>query len=171
MRPTLRSALLAPLVGGTLLVLVPAVLASPRLSVAPAPQGVLGALLVVAGLVVVVSSIREFAVIGHGTPLPIDPPRQLVTSGPYHYVRNPMALGFVTTIVGEAALLDSRAPLVYAVLALAALHVLVIAHEEPANRRRFGEEYEAYRRAVRRWIPGASRPGRSPGLRASGHAP
>ena len=76
-----------------------------------------------------------------------------MTSGPYRYVRNPMALGFVTVILGEAALFDSIALLVYAAIAFGAIHLLVVVHEEPAHRRRFGAAFDAYYRQVARWIP------------------
>jgi protein-S-isoprenylcysteine O-methyltransferase Ste14 len=65
------------------------------------------------GLLVVFWSARELAVRGRGTPNPLDPPLELVTTGPYQYVRNPMALGFVTLILGEAALYGSTALLVW----------------------------------------------------------
>jgi len=43
--------------------------------------------------------------------------------------------------------------LVYAGVLAVAFHLLVIGYEEPRLRARFGEQYEAYRRTVSRWIP------------------
>ena len=153
--PELRSVLVALVVGGTLLVLVPAYLLELQggPTIAAVPLAVLGCVLVLAGLLVAFWSTQELAMIGRGTPNPLDPPRELVTSGPYRYVRNPMALGFVTVLLGEAALFRSTALLVYAAIAFCAIHLLVVVHEEPAHRRRFGPAFDAYCRQAARWIP------------------
>lgn len=154
MKPELRAVLVAVVVGGTLLVLVPAYLLSGRgAATAAVPQAALGCGLVLVGLLVALWSTRELAVSGRGTPNPLDPPHQLVTTGPYRYVRNPMALGFVTVVLGEAALFESIALLVYAAIAFCAIHLLVVVHEEPAHRRRFGAAFDAYSREVARWTP------------------
>jgi len=47
-------------------------------------------------------SFARFAVQGVGTPAPIFPPRRLVVTGLYRYVRNPMHIAVVSTIVGQA---------------------------------------------------------------------
>ena len=146
--------MVAPVVGGAFLVLLPgSLLASRGWRLAPMALRVPGAAVIAAGLVVVVWAIREFAVTGHGTPFPVDPPRELVTRGPYRYVHNPMALGVVTTILGEAALFGSLVLAAYGGGALVAIHLMVVGYEEPANRRRFGGAYDGYCAAVRRWIP------------------
>lgn len=153
--PGIRAALVALVVGGTLLVLVPGVLvrSTGGFWPEPGPVAALGALLVLAGLVAVSWTIRDFAVTGRGTPNPLDPPRVLVTRGLYRRVRNPMALGFVTVLLGEAAVFGSIAMVVYALASLGAIHLLVVFHEEPANRRRFGAAFDAYCAKVPRWIP------------------
>src|SRR3989442_9350533 len=47
---------------------------------------------------------RDFALVGRGTPAPFDSPRQLVATGLYRWVRNPMYLSALSLLVGEAAL-------------------------------------------------------------------
>jgi len=81
----------------------------------------------------------------------LDPPKKLVVEGPYRIVRNPMywSVGFV--MLGEAAVFHSFA-LVELVAAFAA-GVFVLLYEEPALRRKFGEEYEVYCKRVPRWLP------------------
>ena len=90
---------------------------------------------------------------GTGTPAPIDPPRNLVVSGLYRFVRNPMYVGVALVLLSEAALFGSFRLLEYALIVWAAFFLFVVAYEEPALRRKFGVSYQAYFEAVPRWIP------------------
>ena len=90
---------------------------------------------------------------GRGTPAPIDAPVFLVRAGPYQRVRNPMYLAVLSTIIGEAILFHSLLLVGYALLVGLAVHLFVVFYEEPTLRRQFGESYEAYLRAVPRWLP------------------
>lgn len=94
-----------------------------------------------------------FARVGRGTPGPWDAPRQFVAVGPYRWVRNPIYLAALLVVVGEAWLFLSLALFLYAGALAIGVHLLVVGYEEPTLRRRFGDEYETYRRHVRRWIP------------------
>jgi protein-S-isoprenylcysteine O-methyltransferase Ste14 len=98
----------------------------------------------------------DFAVAGRGTPAPIDPPKQLVVRGLYRYVRNPMYLGVLLVVVGWAELFRSAHVLEYGLGVILVAHCFVVLVEEPLLRRRFGASYEAYCRAVRRWLPGGA---------------
>jgi protein-S-isoprenylcysteine O-methyltransferase Ste14 len=94
-----------------------------------------------------------FALRGKGTPLPMDPPKKLVVEGPYRMVRNPMYWSVAFVMLGEAAVFRSFA-LAELVAAFAlGVNVFVLLYEEPALRRKFGEEYEAYCKRVPRWLP------------------
>lgn len=97
--------------------------------------------------------VQLFNVQGRGTPLPLDPPTRFVASGPYRFVRNPMALGLLLLLGGQAALYGSRAVLLYLLVILTAVHPFVVLVEEPELTKRFGPSYEAYRKRVPRWIP------------------
>lgn len=89
---------------------------------------------------------------GDGTPLPLDPPRRLVESGPYRWIRNPMHLGLIAFFAGEALLFRSVVFLiVVALLALAT--VLWSRHEERELERRFDGPYVRYRDSVPGWFP------------------
>jgi len=79
--------------------------------------------------------------------------KRLVVTGLNRYVRNPIYLGVVTIFIGEALLLGQARLLVYAAGAWAAVAAFVHWFEEPALVRRFGADYEAYRRSVPAWIP------------------
>jgi len=114
---------------------------------------VLGAALIVAGTVVLVYAFVLFVTAGVGTPAPVAPTERLVVSGLYRYVRNPMYLAVIATIVGQGLLLGRIVLLFYALAVGLAFSVFVRGHEEPTLSHRYGAEYEAYRRAVPRWWP------------------
>jgi protein-S-isoprenylcysteine O-methyltransferase Ste14 len=97
--------------------------------------------------------ILSFAIVGRGTPMPLDPPRRLVVRGPYRYVRNPMYLGAGLALGGAALYYQTVALLAYVSVFLLLLHVSVVSYEEPTLRQAFGEDYATYCRQVRRWWP------------------
>ena len=113
---------------------------------------VVGVVLIAAGLIPPVHVFAQFVRAG-GTPMPGAMTTRLVVTGFHRYVRNPIYLGAVTVFIGEALLLGRASLLVYAVAAWAGVAAFVRWYEEPALQRRFGAEYEAYRRAVPAWIP------------------
>ena len=110
-------------------------------------------MLIVAGIPGIVDSFARFAREGLGTPAPIAPTRHLVVSGLYRYVRNPIYVGVVAVIAGQAILFADRRVLLYAALVWLAFHLFVVAYEEPTLSRTFGAQYEAFRAHVPRWIP------------------
>ena len=105
------------------------------------------------GAAVAIWCVLTFAVLGRGTPAPFDPPRRLVVRGPYKYVRNPMYLGAGAALVGAALFYETSALWAYAAGFLVLMHLVVVLYEEPALRRTFGEDYEAYSRQAHRWWP------------------
>jgi len=121
----------------------------------------LGVALIAVGAISVIECFWRFAVVGLGTPAPVAPTEHLVVSGLYQYVRNPMYLGLLTAIVGQALLFGSMGLLWYAILVWMAFFAFVVSVEEPSLQRRFGSQYEAYRAHVRRWWPRFT-PWRSP---------
>jgi protein-S-isoprenylcysteine O-methyltransferase Ste14 len=117
------------------------------------PARLLGILLLLVGTALLVHAFAGFVVEGIGTPAPVAPPAHLVVGGLYRYVRNPMYLAVIATILGQALLLWRPVLLIYAALAAAAMVAFVVGHEQPALARTFGGEYTAYRRAVPGWWP------------------
>jgi len=114
----------------------------------------LGFVLITAGGIVIIGTFLRFATEGIGVPFPAEPSsRQVIAGGPYRYVRNPMYLAFLAAIVGQALLLSRPVLLIYAAVLLVALFALAQWWEEPRLAKRFGEEYEAYRRQVPGWWP------------------
>ena len=112
-----------------------------------------GILLIVAGLPGLVDSFARFALQGLGTPAPIAPTQNLVVTGLYRYVRNPIYVALVAVILGQAALFGDQRLLAYGVLVWLAFHAFVVGYEEPVLAGSFGTEYEDFRANVPRWIP------------------
>ncbi len=113
----------------------------------------LGALLIAAALPFFGAFLSRFVTEGHGTPAPIAPPERLVVGGPFRYVRNPAYVCAVSIVAGQGLLFGSWAVLVYAAFLAVGFHLFVVLYEEPTLRTQFGAEYEAYCRAVPRWLP------------------
>jgi protein-S-isoprenylcysteine O-methyltransferase Ste14 len=117
-----------------------------------APQ-VAGMIIVAIGTAIALWCVFTFVFVGKGTPAPFDPPRKLVVRGPYRFVRNPMYIGAGMTLAGAAVFYESLSISIYAGLFFIITHLFVVLYEEPTLRRTFGDEYEAYFRRLRRWIP------------------
>jgi protein-S-isoprenylcysteine O-methyltransferase Ste14 len=117
------------------------------------PLRIVGSILLAAGVVVLVQAFARFVLEGVGTPAPVAPTERLVVGGLYRYVRNPMYIAVAAMIVGQALVLGQPVLLLYAGAFAIVVAAFVHWYEEPTLRRRFGEEYEAYRRAVPAWCP------------------
>jgi protein-S-isoprenylcysteine O-methyltransferase Ste14 len=112
----------------------------------------LGATVFFIGLVIMITCIISFAVKGRGTLSPADPTKRLVVTGLYKFSRNPMYIGVMLILIGEAAFFSSRSLWVYSAIVFMAFNLFIILHEEPRLKRDFGTEYQQYGRTVRRWI-------------------
>ncbi|MFT3819523.1 MAG: isoprenylcysteine carboxylmethyltransferase family protein [Rubrivivax sp.] len=112
-----------------------------------------GAVLILAGVPGLVDAFARFALQGLGTPAPIAPPRNLVVTGLYRYVRNPIYVALVAIVLGQAVLMGDWRLIAWGALLWLSFHAVVVASEEPSLEQTFGSEYAAYRAAVPRWIP------------------
>ena len=112
-----------------------------------------GAALFVGGLGLWAVCLDHFVRRGRGTPFPLDAPRELVTTGPFAVIRNPIIAAELCVIWGEALYFGALGITLYALLATIAGHIVVTRVEEPELHKRLGAEYEAYRLRVPRWLP------------------
>ena len=117
------------------------------------PFRIIGALMLAAGLPVLLDSFARFAIQGLGTPAPVAPPQHLVVTGLYRYVRNPMYVAVSLLIFGQGLLFGCIRLLEYGLLVWLGFFAFVLLYEEPALRRKFGKEYEEFCAHVPRWIP------------------
>jgi protein-S-isoprenylcysteine O-methyltransferase Ste14 len=142
-------------VGGTFGVLLPILLGywqfhrpMPYWAIAQTAGGVLICL----GVVPIALAFVEFVKAG-GTPVPVAAPPRLVVSGLYRHVRNPIYVGFLLVLIGQALLFGSVGLAIYAATAWCVAAAAVRFYEEPHLARQFGAEYERYLHAVPAWLP------------------
>jgi len=105
------------------------------------------------GGVILLWSFWNFLVQGRGTPAPTDPPKELVATGFYLYVRNPMYVGVILMLIGHFLWFGFWGLLAYTAFAFILVHLFVTLYEEPTLKRKFGAAYEDYLKRVPRWIP------------------
>jgi protein-S-isoprenylcysteine O-methyltransferase Ste14 len=119
----------------------------------PTWQRVLAVTLIAVGLIPLLESITRFVRIGRGTLMPNVPTERLVVTGLYRYVRNPMYVGDMTVLSGEALLFRSPWLALYAAFVWLILDQFIRRYEEPTLIHRHGAEYLRYREQVPRWRP------------------
>lgn len=151
----LKTIIFTFIVPGTVTVLVPYWLLSSRS--APAMNfglvRFLGVLPILLGTSIYFWCAWVFTFAGRGTPAPIDPPKKLVVRGLYRYVRNPMYLGILSILFGEALLFGSIRLFEYAAVAFTFFYLFIVVYEEPVLKQKFGEAYQTYCQTVPRWLP------------------
>lgn len=114
---------------------------------------IVGLVLIFLGTFLVIDTTILFSKIGQGTVAHWDPPKNLVISGVYRYMRNPMILGILLTIFGEIVIFGSLSLIPYFLFLLFGHHLLFTKYEESDLIKRFGEDYLLYMKNVPRWIP------------------
>ena len=120
--------------------------------IAPAPlRWGLGAALALIGAGLIAWSKRVLDAAGQPS-LPGVPTTRLVTAAPLSFSRNPNYLGALTIGLGGALIFDAPWIIAAGLVAGAVLEIWMIRPEESYLRRRFGVDYEAYCRRVRRWL-------------------
>jgi protein-S-isoprenylcysteine O-methyltransferase Ste14 len=107
----------------------------------------------ITGGVILLWSFWNFLHEGRGTPAPIDPPKELVATGFYRYVRNPMYVGIFLILLGHFLWFKYIWLIVYLIVVFLIVHGFVTLYEEPTLRQKFGASYVDYLERVPRWIP------------------
>jgi len=144
------------LVPGTIAVLLPCRLASSPTAPGSVPLDSVryfGFVLIAAGAMIYLWCAWDFVFAGKGTPAPIDPPKELVVRGLYTYVRNPMYIGVLSLVLGQAVWFEAVSLFAYAGLVFLLFNAFIFFYEEPALKRKFGDSYKRYCETVPRWLP------------------
>ena len=146
------SILIVPLI--TFLI-IPYLFISNKLAAWPKQLGILeilAGILILIGLALFTWVIYAHAHYGKGTPAPFNPPKKFVAGGAYRYSRNPMYVGALILLVGEALLLRAPWMLLFTAFIFLLFLAYVIYEEEPRLIQRYGASYQEYMRKVPRWL-------------------
>jgi protein-S-isoprenylcysteine O-methyltransferase Ste14 len=151
-----RSAIFFLLAPGMVGVLIPMWISGWRVHAAFPGSGAMriaGVALIAIGAAILLECFGRFVVEGLGTPAPIYPAQHLVVRGWYRFVRNPMYVSVLATVLGQSLLFLDGWLVLYGFVCWLATHCFVIGYEEPTLLRSFPEEYRRYREHVPRWVP------------------
>ena len=161
---SLEGAVFTVLVPGSVAGWIPRWILGPerwRLPTDWSPLAVIAIVVAGIGVSIYLWCLWDFVTRGRGIPAPLDHPTELVVSGLYRYVRNPMYIGVLIVLLAESAFFRSPTLLVYAGGFFLFVNLAVMFFEEPLLRRKFGPTYERYTNRVGRWVP--RRPSGHPG--------
>ena len=112
-----------------------------------------GVMIGLVGLNLMLSSIVLMIRIAKSTIMPWDPSQNLVVRGPYRHLRNPMIMGVIILMLGEALALSSYGIAILAGVFFIGNTAYFIFFEEPSLEAQFGEVYRGYKANVPRWRP------------------
>lgn len=111
-----------------------------------------GLIIFTLGLFIMFWCIASFAIKGKGTLSPADPTKELVITGLYKFSRNPMYVGVILILIGEAVFFLSTELWVYTLFIFSTFNIFIWLVEEPRLRKDFGEAYHLYCQKVCRWV-------------------
>jgi protein-S-isoprenylcysteine O-methyltransferase Ste14 len=116
----------------------------------PAPIFIrnIGLGLALLGFILGILALREFKRVRSAK----KPTRSLITSGIYHYTRNPVYLGFVFMLIGLPLSMGTYWGVILTWPLVVLTNHLIIKHEEALLAKEFNEEFQEYTSHVRRWL-------------------
>jgi protein-S-isoprenylcysteine O-methyltransferase Ste14 len=112
-----------------------------------------GLIPIIFGVILAIGGAWGFISVGTGSPMILDTPDELIVTGSYRFVRNPLYTGFCLILLGEVFFYESSGVLVYLLVCFFMFNLLVFLVEEPILRQKFGHRYQEYCKSVPRWIP------------------
>lgn len=114
---------------------------------------ILGSIIFIPGIILTASCVIYFF-IKKGTPVPLNPPPELITDGPYTYTRNPMITGLFLLYLGFGIFYNSLSlTFIIAPVYLILNYLEIKKIEEPELVKRFGDDYLEYKKNVPMFIP------------------
>ena len=123
----------------------------PLINIIEYPSNLIGFLFFVIGTVLNIWTDQLFKKV-NTTVKPFEKPSTLILKGPFKISRNPMYLGMALLLVGAGFILGSITSFIGTILFIIAMEVRFIPTEEKFMFEQFGEEFEAYKKKVRRWL-------------------
>ena len=125
---------------------------SPHLFADPAVAGFAGFLVAVVGQAARIANVGLAYIIRGGKDHKVYA-EELVTSGLYSHVRNPMYVGNFFLVIGLAIASNSWVFALVGVPLSLGMHKAIVAAEEHFLRNKFGAQFDAYSASVPRWVP------------------
>jgi protein-S-isoprenylcysteine O-methyltransferase Ste14 len=113
----------------------------------------LGVVMTLGGTALVVWSVRVQYILGGGTPAPKVATQNLVTQGPYAYIRNPMTLGAFFIYLGIGVWTGSGLVILLTITIFSLLLAYIYVHETNELSERFGEPYLEYKKRTPFLVP------------------
>jgi protein-S-isoprenylcysteine O-methyltransferase Ste14 len=111
-----------------------------------------GLVFIALGVVAYIWCSGSFVFYAKGTPIPFTPTKELVVTGLYKYVRNPLYIAGMLVLLGETLLFLSKGIFIYTLIMFGVFNIHVLMEENHLEDT-FGKKYEQYRKDVPRWIP------------------
>lgn len=108
--------------------------------------------IILALLVDIISLIQFFQAHTTFNPMRPDKSESLVTTGMYHFSRNPMYVGLLCWLIGWGILLGSLSPFLMLPVFVWLITTQQIMPEEQILLTKFGDQYQDYMMSVKRWF-------------------
>jgi protein-S-isoprenylcysteine O-methyltransferase Ste14 len=114
---------------------------------------IIGVLFLFSGLSLTGYCVYNFIKSG-GTPVPLNPPKKLITDGPYAISRNPMITGLIFLFIGFGFIWNSvTLTFIITPFFIIIKYIELKKIEEPEIEKRFGNDYIEYKKKVPMFIP------------------
>ena len=104
-------------------------------------------------LLIGLAAAHEFALVGRGTPIPYDPPKRVVTSGPYASIANPMQLTSAIVMMAIAILTASSGAWLIPLTFLIFDGIFATWYNRAHIAMAMPDDWGKYSSAVRNWVP------------------
>ena len=104
-------------------------------------------------LLIGLAAAHEFALVGRGTPIPYDPPKRVVTSGPYASMANPMQLTSAIVMMAMAILTVSKGAWLLPLTFLIFDGIFAAWYNRAHIALAMPDDWGKYSAAVRNWVP------------------
>jgi protein-S-isoprenylcysteine O-methyltransferase Ste14 len=111
-----------------------------------------GICFIILGTIIGITCSIGFVVQGKGSPIPFSPTKELVVTGIYRYVRNPLYIAGSSVLIGETLFFQSFGLLIYFIIMFGVFYFQAFMEEKHLENE-FGETYNHYRETVPGWIP------------------
>lgn len=122
----------------------------PEYNVIPSPFNFIGILISFSGFVLMGKTRDLFK--KYQTTLDIEKSSYMITEGVFSKTRNPMYVGMFLFLIGISICFMNLFSMIIPLLFLFCIQQIFIPKEEMLMKETFGEEYEVYRKKVKRWI-------------------